>query len=92
MQCFSGGAINIPFLDRIDLIGVVNLRDSFNRENEKVAPLWGATRNELSWGAPLDWGSGRGGVIKGVSTGPDMFAGCGNIPHLKGRIRHLKEK
>ena len=37
-------------------------------------------------------GGGGGGVIKGVSTGPDMFAGCGNIPHLKGRIRHLKEK
>ena len=35
---------------------------------------------------------GGGGVIKGVSTGPDMFAGCGNILHLKGRIRHLKEK
>ena len=37
-------------------------------------------------------GQGGGGVIKGVSTGPDMFAECGNIPHLKGRIRHLKEK
>ena len=37
-------------------------------------------------------GRGGGSVIKGVSTGPDMFAGCGNIPHLKGRIRHLKEK
>ena len=57
-----------------------------------VFSLWDTTRNELSWGAPLDWGSERGGVIKGVSTGPDMFAECGNIPHLKGRIRHLKEK
>ena len=30
--------MGIPFLDRIDLIGVVNLGDSFTLENEKVAP------------------------------------------------------
>ena len=64
--------MGIPFLDRIDLIGVVNLRDSFPFENEKVAPLWGTTY-ELLWCAPLDWGwlwegggGGVGGVIKGV--------------------------
>ena len=64
--------MGIPFLDPIDLIGVVNLGDSFTLENEKVAPLWGTTYEELLWCAPLDWGwlweggGGVGGVIKGV--------------------------
>ena len=55
--------MGIPFLDPIDLIGVVNLGDSFTLENEKVAPLWGTTYEELLWCAPLDWGGcGRGEV------------------------------
>ena len=41
-------------------------------------------------------GCGRGEVglvvYKRCIEGPDMFAGCGNFPHLKGGIRHLNEK
>ena len=47
--------------------------------------------------APLDWawvegGGGWGWCNKRGIEGRDMFAECGNFPHLKGGIRHLNEK
>ena len=85
------------------LTELVNLRDSFNRENE-VAP-WGTTHNKTHSLLPIiscygvlrsiggvGGGWGWGWCNKRGIGGPDMFAESGNFPHLKGGIRHLNEK